>query len=79
MFWSRDGLDGGLYEGSVSGRRFFGGTQVPNGLGTIFYFQVTFSLFIAPFLTTIFLTLYFHADYLTLGNQRAQLLINAHL
>jgi hypothetical protein len=33
-------LDSGLYDGKVTGRKLFGGTQVPHGSGTIYYFQV---------------------------------------
>ena len=40
LFWNRNDLDSGLYEGHVTGRKLFGGTQVPHGQGSIYYFQV---------------------------------------
>ncbi|TRY63135.1 hypothetical protein TCAL_12300 [Tigriopus californicus] len=35
----KSGLNNGLYEGFVNGRRRFGGTQVPEGFGVINYFS----------------------------------------
>lgn len=38
LFLNGDDLDSGLYEGEVRGRRLFGGSQIPHGWGTIYYF-----------------------------------------
>jgi len=38
LFLNANDLNAGLYEGEVKGRRRFGDSQVPHGLGTIFYF-----------------------------------------
>ena len=38
LFLNRDDLNSGLYEGEVKGRRRFGSSQVPHGVGTINYF-----------------------------------------
>lgn len=38
LFLNGDDLDSGLYEGEVRGRRLFGGSQIPHGRGTIYYF-----------------------------------------
>jgi len=39
LFLNKNDLNSGLYEGEVKGRRRFGGTQVPHGFGSIFYFS----------------------------------------
>jgi len=38
LFLNSDDLNAGLYEGEVRGRKRFGDTQVPHGVGTIYYF-----------------------------------------
>jgi len=38
LFLNSDDLNAGLYEGEVRGRKRFGETQVPHGVGTIYYF-----------------------------------------
>jgi len=38
LFLGRDTVDSGLYDGQVKGRPRFEETQVPHGLGTIYYF-----------------------------------------
>jgi len=38
LFLDNNDLNAGLYEGEVKGRRRFGDSQVPHGLGTIYYF-----------------------------------------
>ena len=39
LFLNKNDLNSGLYEGEVKGRRRFGETQVPHGLGSIYYFS----------------------------------------
>jgi len=38
LFLDNNDLNAGLYEGEVKGRRRFGDSQVPHGIGTIYYF-----------------------------------------
>jgi len=39
LFLDNNDLNAGLYEGEVKGRRRFGDSQVPHGIGTIYYFS----------------------------------------
>jgi len=39
LFLNKNDLNSGLYEGEVKGRRRFGETQKPHGVGSIFYFS----------------------------------------
>merc|ERR1712170_245760 len=39
LFLNKNDLNSGLYEGEVKGRRRFGETQVPHGLGSIYDFS----------------------------------------
>jgi len=39
LFLNKNDLNSGLYEGEVKGRRRFGETQKPHGIGSIFYFS----------------------------------------
>ena len=39
IFYDKDDLNSGLYEGTVRGRRLFTSSAIPHGQGTIYYFN----------------------------------------
>ena len=39
IFYDKDELNSGLYEGTVRGRRLFTSSAIPHGQGTIYYFN----------------------------------------